>query len=53
MWWVVYKVMVSRRYGMPAGVNAVCELGEWEAMKRTHPGEQTLIREGIPCESEA
>jgi hypothetical protein len=51
--WVVYKVMVSTKYGMPAGVNAVCEQDEWEALQRAHPAEQTLIREGITCESEA
>jgi hypothetical protein len=48
--WVVYLMTV---HGKPSGMNAVCEGSEWEAMERAQPGYHTLIKAGIPSESEA
>ena len=48
--WVVYKMALQ---GREAGMNAVCEQGEWEAMEIAQPGHHTLVRDGIPSESEA
>jgi hypothetical protein len=48
--WVVYR-MTTR--GKVAGVNAVCEQGEWDVMERVKPGHHTLIRAGIINETEA
>jgi hypothetical protein len=48
--WVVYQASVHRK---PTGVNAVCELGEWEEMERAQPGYHTLIQAGIASEAEA
>jgi hypothetical protein len=48
--WVVYKPIVR---GTPDGINAVCELTEWEALQLAKPGQQQLIRAGIANEGEA
>lgn len=48
--WVVYRMTL---HGKTAGMNAVCEQGEWEAMERIKPGYHTLIRAGIMNEGEA
>ena len=48
--WVVYRMTV---HGKPAGMNAVCEQSEWEAMERAQPGYHTLILAGITNEGEA
>jgi len=48
--WVVYLMTV---HGKPSGMNAVCEQGEWEEMERAQPGYHTLVRSGIPSETEA
>ena len=48
--WVVYRMTVR---GKIAGVNAVCEQAEWDAMERAQPGYHTLIRAGITNEGEA
>jgi len=48
--WVVYRMKTR---GKIAGVNAVCEQGEWEAMELFKPGIHTLIRAGITNEGEA
>src|ERR1700758_367858 len=47
--WVVYLMTV---HGKPSGMNAVCEASEWEAMERAQPGYHTLVKAGIPSESE-
>jgi hypothetical protein len=51
--WVVYKTTVHPHYRLPLELTAVCTKAEWDAMEQTHPGEQTLIREGIASEREA
>jgi hypothetical protein len=33
--WVVYKMTL---YGKEAGVNAVCDQAEWDAMESSRPG---------------
>ncbi len=48
--WVVYQ---SNLDGKAAGVNAVCEQAEWDAMERANPGRHTLVRSGIANEAEA
>jgi hypothetical protein len=48
--WVVYKMPLHKN---PAGVNAVCEQSEWEAMELARPGYHTLIQAGITSEGEA
>jgi hypothetical protein len=48
--WVVYRMTVR---GKTAGVNAVCEQREWEAMERAQPGYHILIQAGITNEGEA
>lgn len=48
--WVVYQLPAT---GKPAGLRAVCEQREWDAMERARPGSCTLIREGITSEGEA
>ena len=48
--WVVYRMTVL---GKKAGMSAVCEQGEWEAMELAQPGYHTLIRAGIRNEGEA
>ena len=48
--WVVYLMAV---HGKEAGINAVCEQGEWDAMELAQPGRHTLVRSGITSEAEA
>jgi hypothetical protein len=48
--WVVYLMSV---HGKPAGMNAVCEQSEWDAMELARPGYHTLVRSGIVSEAEA
>jgi hypothetical protein len=48
--WVVYQMTIHNK---PAGMKAVCEQGEWEAMELARPGYHTLIRAGIASEGEA
>ena len=48
--WVVYRMPL---HGKPAGVNAVCEQSEWDALELSRPGSHTLLRSGIPNEGEA
>ena len=48
--WVVYR---SNLDGKTAGVNAVCEQAEWDAMERAKPGQHVLVRSGIASEAEA
>ncbi len=48
--WVVYKTPLHNN---PAGVNAICEQSEWEAMELARPGYHTLIQAGITSEGEA
>src|SRR2546429_3237960 len=48
--WVVYLMSVHRK---PAGMNAVCEQSEWDAMDLARPGYHTLVRSGIASEAEA
>jgi hypothetical protein len=48
--WVVFQMTL---HGKPAGVNAVCEQDEWDAMELAQPGHHTLIRAGITNEAEA
>lgn len=48
--WVVYLMTL---HGKKAGVNAVCEQGEWDAMELARPGYHKLIKSGITNEGEA
>jgi hypothetical protein len=48
--WVVYLMAVKNN---TAGMNAVCEQGEWDAMELARPGQHTLVRSGIASEAEA
>jgi hypothetical protein len=48
--WVVYRMTL---HGKAAGMNAVCEQSEWEAMERLKPGYHTLVLAGITNEGEA
>jgi hypothetical protein len=48
--WVVYKITIR---GQETEMNAVCEQEEWEAMEKAQPGHHTLVRDGIPSETEA
>lgn len=48
--WVVYLMAVKKN---AAGMNAVCEQGEWDAMELARPGLHTLVRSGIASEAEA
>jgi hypothetical protein len=48
--WAVYRVNIE---GKAAGVNVVCEQGEWDQLELAHPGRYTLVRSGIPSEAEA
>jgi hypothetical protein len=48
--WVVYRTVLK---GASAGVNVVCEAGEWDALERLQPGVHTLVRDGIASEAEA
>ena len=48
--WVVYRMTI---YGKPSDTNSVCEQHEWEAMERDQPGLHTLVKAGIPSETEA
>ena len=48
--WVVYRMTVHNK---PAGMTAVCEQTEWDAMERERPGYHQLIRAGIANEGEA
>jgi hypothetical protein len=48
--WVVYLMTVKKN---AAGMNAVCEQSEWDAMELAKPGLHTLVRSGIASEAEA
>ena len=48
--WVVYQMTIHNK---PAGMKAVCEQSEWDAMELARPGYHTLIRAGITTEGEA
>jgi hypothetical protein len=48
--WVVYLMTMHKS---PSGMRAVCGQAEWDAMERARPGYHTLIRAGIPTETEA
>lgn len=48
--WVVYRKAIK---GQATEINAVCEVGEWDAMQAANPGLLTLIRYGITSEGEA
>ena len=48
--WVVYQMTI---HGKPAGMNAICEQSEWDAMELARPGYHTLIRAGISNEAQA
>ena len=48
--WVVYLMTL---HGKDAGVNAVCEQSEWDALELARPGYHTLVRAGIASEGEA
>ena len=48
--WVVY---LTNAEGMAGEVAGVCEQREWEAIRRSRPDRQTLVREGIASEAEA
>lgn len=48
--WVVYRMTL---HGKVAGMNAVCEQSEWDAMELMKPGYHTLIQAGITNEGEA
>jgi hypothetical protein len=48
--WVVYLMTVKKD---AAGMNAVCEQAEWDAMELAQPGRHTLVRSGIASEAEA
>jgi hypothetical protein len=47
--WVVYTPYVKGE----TGANAVCTQAEWDALKQSQPGRQTLIKSGIVSEGEA
>lgn len=48
--WVVYRMTL---HGKMAGMNAVCDQAEWNAMELLNPGHHTLIQAGITNEGEA
>jgi len=48
--WVVYRMALRH---CSAGVRAVCEQAEWDAMELANPGVNTLIQGGITNEGEA
>ncbi len=48
--WVVYQMNIDRK---AAGVNAVCEQAEWDAMELAQPGRHALLHSGIASEAEA
>jgi len=48
--WVVYRMALQKN---PVGGVVICEQAEWDEMERARPGYHTLIREGIPSETEA
>lgn len=48
--WVVYRMPIR---GSATGANAVCTQTEWEELESAHPGEHTLLRDGISSEAEA
>ena len=48
--WVVYLMTL---HGKDAGVNAVCEQSEWDALELARPGYHRLVRAGIASEGEA
>ena len=48
--WVVYRMTI---YGKPSETRSVCPQKEWDEMERAQPGLHTLIRSGIPSETEA
>jgi len=48
--WAVYQMGPMEK---TAGMNAVCEQSEWDAMERRRPSYHTLLRGGIASEGEA
>lgn len=48
--WVIFRMTIK---GSAAGVNAVCEQSEWDAMELARPGVNALLRAGIGSEAEA
>jgi hypothetical protein len=50
---VVFVKTVRRVNGVVMGANAICDQAEWEAMERSRPGHQPLIRGGIASEVDA
>lgn len=48
--WVVYRRTIHKQQ---VGSVAICEQSEWDEMELASPGYHTLIREGIPSETEA
>lgn len=48
--WVVYQMTINKK---PAGMKAVCEQSEWDAMELARPGYHTLIQSGIQNEGQA
>jgi hypothetical protein len=51
--WVVYQKTLHPNHQEQTPVYAVCEQAEWDAMELSRPGFHRLVREKIPCESEA
>ena len=47
--WVVYQTIIGKTPGM----RVVCTQTEWDAMAVSHPGQHTLVRQGIHSEAEA
>jgi hypothetical protein len=48
--WVVYLMTVNNN---AAGMKAVCEQREWDAMKLARPDCHTLVKSGIASEADA
>jgi hypothetical protein len=47
--WVVYQSV----QGKQMGAKSICELREWEALERSHPGVNELLVGGLQSESQA
>ena len=48
--WAVYQIAAQ---GKEPAVNAMCDQGEWEQLKKSSPGRYTLIKANITNEGEA
>ena len=48
--WAVYQIAAQ---GKEPAVNAMCDQGEWEQIKKSAPGRFTLIKANITNEGEA